>query len=93
MPYLPDMDSYGVIRFKTDRINELSTKNIFDPELGGLKEIAPPGTGHGFTSSRNGKIVPENAFADNEFYEMLLQIRVKKISLIRSCYYQEDSPG
>jgi hypothetical protein len=71
IPYKPEMDSYGVIRFKTENVDKLTNKNIFSPELGGLNGNPAPATGHGFTSARNGNIIPEYAFPDKTYLDVL----------------------
>lgn len=62
--FSPDGEFYGVIRFKTENAGEVD--NAFSPLLGGNNTNAYPSSGHGFTTTRNGKIIPEYMFPDGK---------------------------
>ena len=65
-PYLEDGNSYGYIEFYAKDSQALSVKNLeipygnnFNQPYSGWKKNEWPWTGNGFTSSRNGEVIPE----------------------------------
>lgn len=59
-PYPKDGESYAMIRFKTNKVDEIEIP--YGERLGGTNTDGPPCTLNGFTGARNGQIVPEWAF-------------------------------
>lgn len=61
-PYPKDGESYAMIRFKTNKVDEIEIP--YGERLGGTNTDGPPCTLNGFTGAKNGQIVPEWEFTD-----------------------------
>ncbi|MGG0658417.1 pre-toxin TG domain-containing protein [Rummeliibacillus pycnus] len=74
-PYPEDGNAYGYIEFKAKKSKSFSEKSLEIPygnnmnnPYRGWEENGWPWTGNGFTSSRNGEVIPEWVF--NDFIEL-----------------------
>ncbi|GGE61467.1 hypothetical protein [Priestia taiwanensis] len=69
-PYTSSSD-YAVIRFKTDSIDEFKIPYAenFGDKTNTKLDITPPQSGHGFTASKTGKVVPEYEAPRGKFLE------------------------
>src|SRR5690625_4397820 len=61
-PYPKDGESYAMIRFKTNKVDEIEIP--YGERLGGTNTDGPPCTLNGFTGARNGQIVTGRAFGN-----------------------------
>lgn len=75
-PFPDEGNSYGIIRFKTNAIDEITIP--YGEKFGGSNTDGPPCTLNGFTGSRNGITVPEYKFTNRtmpkdgaELYEVV----------------------
>ncbi|MFN2744015.1 MULTISPECIES: hypothetical protein [unclassified Bacillus (in: firmicutes)] len=59
-PFPEGGSTYGMIRFKTKEVDKISIP--YGERMGGTNTDGPPCTQNGFTSARNGEIVPEWQF-------------------------------